>query len=88
MLKLADAPFHRVARLVPFRVVGMGVQTPALGWKDGLDAPLRQLGAKGTAVIGPVRDQAGQGRAGPGLGQGLSAVVALPVRRRHRGCPR
>ena len=47
---------------------------------DGLNVPLRPPGAEGVAVIGPIRDQAGQGRVavfpqGPGLG----AVVA----RRH-----
>ena len=55
---------------------------PAPGRNDGLDAPLRQPCAEGVAVIGPVRDQAGQGRVRPGFhqGLGLSAVVALAAR--------
>ena len=75
----ADAPFHGVARLVPFRFVRLGVQASVPGRKDGFDAPLREPGAEGVAVIGPVRDQAGQGRAGSGLSQGpgLDTVVAL-----------
>lgn len=82
VLEPADAPFHRVARRVPCRVVGLGVQTPAPGRQDSLNAPLRQLGAEGVAVVGPIRDQAGQGRADPSLdlNPGLGAVVALVAR--------
>ena len=82
VLELAEAPFHGVARLVPFRVVGLGVQTPVPGRNDGLNALLFQPGAEGVAVVGPVREQAGQGRAGSGLdqGPGLGAVVARAAR--------
>ena len=75
----ADAPFYGVARLVPFRVVRLEVQASVPGRKDGCDVPLREPGAEGVAAIGPVRDQAGQGRAGSGFpqGPGLDTVVAL-----------
>ena len=77
----AEAPFHGLARLVPFRVVGLGVQASAPGRNDGLDAPWRPPGAEAVVVLGPIRDQAGQGRVavfhpGPGLG----AVMALAAR--------
>ena len=80
VLEPAEAPFHGLARRVPFRVVGLGVQAPAPGRKDGLDVPLRPPGAEGVAVIGPVRNQAGQGRADPGLDPGLGAGVARAAR--------
>ena len=63
----AEAPCHGLARRVPFRVVGLGVQAPAPGGKDGLHIPWRPLGTEAVAVISPVRDQAGQGRVGPGF---------------------
>ena len=44
---------------------------------DGLKAPLRPPGAEAVTVIGPVCDQAGQGRVGPVFHPGLGAVVAL-----------
>ena len=46
------------------------------------DVLLRQLGAEGVAVIGSVRDQAGQRRVGSSFhqGPGLGAVVALAPR--------
>ena len=77
-----EAPFHGVARRVPFLVVGLGVRAPVSGRNDGFDAPLRPPRAEGVAVIGPVGDQAGQGRVRPGFhqGSGLSAVVALAAR--------
>ncbi len=78
-----------VARRVPFRGVGLGVQTPAPGRKDGLNVPLRWPDASGVIVIGPIRDQAGQRRADPGLGQGLGAVVARAARQAQtQGRPR
>ena len=51
----------------------------APGRNDGLNSLLRQPRAEGVAVIGAVREQAGQRRADPGLNQGpgLGAVVAL-----------
>ena len=75
----ADAPFYGLARLVPFRVVGLGVQAPAPGRNDGFNVPLRPPVAEAVAVIGPVRDQAEQGRVGLGFhqGPGLGTVVAL-----------
>ncbi len=81
-LEPAEAPFNGIARLVPFGVVGPGVRAPLPGGNDGLDALLLQPGAEGVAVIGPVGDQAGQGRARPGFpqGLGLGAVVALAAR--------
>ena len=69
VLEPAEAPFHSVARLVSFRGVGLGVQTPVPGRKDGLDALLFQPSAESVAVVGPVGDQ-GQGRAGSGLDPG------------------
>ena len=60
----ADAPFHGVARLVPFRVVvGLRIRAPLSGRNNGLGAPLHSPRAEGIAVIGPVGDQAGQRRA-------------------------
>ena len=49
------------------------------GRKDGLEALLRQLGAEGVTVLGPVGDQAGPRRVRPRChqGPGLSAVAAL-----------
>ena len=46
------------------------------------DVLLRQLGAEGVAVIGSVRDQAGQRRVGSSFHQdpGLGVVVALAAR--------
>ena len=44
---------------------GWGVRAPGPGRNDGLDVLLRPLGAEDVAVIGPVRDQAGQGRVSP-----------------------
>ena len=77
VLEPADAPFHGVACRVRFRGVRLGVQTSVPSRNDGLKAPLRQLDAEGVAVIGPIRDQAGQGRADPSLdqGPGLGAVI-------------
>ena len=66
----AEAPFHRLARRVPFRVVGLGVRAPLPGGSDGLEVPLREPGAEGVAILGPIRDQAGQGRAGARFPQG------------------
>ena len=68
--------------LYRIRVVGMGVRAPAPGRNDGLNVPLRPLGAEAVAVIGPVRDQAGQGRVDPVFhqGPGLGAVVTLAAR--------
>lgn len=34
----AGAPFHGVARLLSFRVVGLGVRAPGSGGHDGLNA--------------------------------------------------
>ena len=78
----ADAPFDGVARLVPFRVVGLGVRAPLPGRNDGLGAPLRQPRAEAVAVIGPVGHQAGPRRVRPGFHQGpsLGAVVARAAR--------
>ena len=52
------------------------------GRNDGLDAPLRPPGAEAVTVIGPVCDQAGQGRVGPVFhqGLGLGAVGARAAR--------
>ena len=81
LFESADAPFHGLTRLVPFRVVGLGVQASAPGRKDGLDVPWRQPGAEAVVVIGPVRDQAGQGRVAVfPQGAGLGAVVARAAR--------
>ena len=71
--EFVEAPFHGLARRVPFRVVGLGVQASAPGRKDGLDVPWHPPGAEAVVVLGSVRDQAGQGRVavfpqGPGLG--------------------
>ena len=72
----AQAACHGGARLVPFRVVGLGVRAPAPGRKNSLDALLCPLGAKGVAVPSPVCDQAVPQRVdslflqGPGLGWG------------------
>ena len=81
--------FHGLARRVPFRVAGLGVRAPAPGRNGGLDVPLRLPGAATVAVLGPVRDQAGQGRVGPGFpqGPGLGARSGRgpPVTRRCRG---
>ena len=41
---------------------GLGMRAPGPGRNDGLNTPPRQLGAEGVAVIGFVRDQAGQQR--------------------------
>ena len=57
MLEPTAVACHGVAR----RVAGLG---RVRAGKDGLEAPPR---AKGVAVIGPVRVQAGQGRADSGL---------------------
>ena len=59
----ADAPFHGVARRVPFRVMRLGVRAPAPDRDDSLQTPLREPSAESVAVIGPIRDQTGQGRA-------------------------
>ena len=59
VLEPGDAPFHHVARLVLFRVMGLGVQTPVPGRNDGLNAPLRQPSTEGITIIGPIRDQTG-----------------------------
>ena len=59
----AGDPVPGAARRVPFRVAGLGVRAPASGRKDGLDVPRPPPGAAGVAVMGPVRNQAGQGRA-------------------------
>ena len=59
----AGDPVPGAARRVPFRVAGLGVRAPASGRKDGLDVPRPPPGAAGVAVMGPVRKQAGQGRA-------------------------
>ena len=79
-LEPAKAPFHGIARLVSFRVVGLGVRVPLPGLNDGLDALWLPPRAEGVAVIGPVGDQAGPRRVRPGFpqGPGLGAVVALP----------
>ena len=81
-LSQAEVPFHGLARLVSFRVVGLGVHAPLPGRNNGLDALLLPLGAEGVAVIGPVGDQAGQRRVRPGFhqGPGLGAVVVLVPR--------
>lgn len=42
---------------------GEGERAPPPGRNDGLETLPRELGAEGIAVIGPVRDQTGQGRA-------------------------
>ena len=87
-LEPAEAPFHGLARLVSFRVVGLGIRAPLPGRNDGLDALLLQPRAEGITVIGPVGDQAGQRRVRLGFhqGPGLGAVVALPpVTRRRQG---
>ena len=57
-------------------------QAPASGRNDGLNALWCQPRAEGVVVIGPVRDQAGQGRASPSFdpGPGLGAVMALAAR--------
>ena len=72
-----EPALHGVARLVPFRVVGLGVRAPVLGRNDYLDALPRELGAEGVAAIGPVGNQAGQRRVRPRFhqGPGLGAVV-------------
>ena len=77
----AEAPFHGVARRVPFRVAGLGF-VPLPGRNDRLNALLLSPGAEGVAVIGPVGDQAGPRRVRPGFypGPGLGAVVALAAR--------
>ena len=79
LLEPTEAPFHGVARRVPFRGVGLGAREPGPGRNDGLAVLLCQLGAEDVAVIGSVRDQAGQGRVGLGFhpGPDLGAVVAL-----------
>ena len=81
-LEPAAAACPGVARRVPFRGVRLGVRSSAPDRKDGLEAPLRDPGAEGVAASGPIRDQAGQGRAGPGFhqGPGLGAVVARAAR--------
>ena len=68
----ANAPFHGVARRVPFRGVGLEVRVPDPGRNDGHHALPRQLGAQGVDVIGPVRDQAGPRRVRPSSRQGPS----------------
>ena len=82
VFELTEAPCPGVARRGTFRVAGLGVRAPASGRKDGLDVPLRPPGAEGVAVMGPVRDLAGQGRGGPGFpqGPGLGAVGARAAR--------
>ena len=77
----AEAPFHGIARLVPFGIVRLGVRAPLPGGNDGLEALRLSPRAKGVAVIGPVGDQAGpRRRARPGFHQSLGAVVALAAR--------
>ena len=77
----AEAPFHGVARRVPFRVAGLGF-VPLPGQNNRLDALLLSPGAEGVAVIGPVGDQAESRRVRLGFhqGPGLGAVVALAAR--------
>ena len=81
-LEPAEAPFHGVARQVPFRVAGLGVRAPLPGRNDGLDALLLPPRAEGGAVLGPVGAQAGPRRVRLGFpqGPGLSAVVARAAR--------
>ena len=50
-LEPAEAPFHGIARLIPFRVVGPGVRAPLPGRNDGFDALLFPPRAEGIAVI-------------------------------------
>ncbi len=71
----AEAPFHGVARRVPFRVVGL--RAPGPGRKDGLNATREDV-----AFIGPVGAQAGLRRVRPSFHQdpGLRAVVTLAAR--------
>ena len=63
--------------------MGLGVQAPAPGRNDGLDVPLRPLGAEAIAVIGPVRDQAGQGRVDPVFHQGPGPGAVMVLAARH-----
>ena len=81
MLEPAEAACHG-ARPVPHRILGLGMRAPGPGRNDGLEAPTRELGAEGVAVIGLIRDQAGWGRAGLGFhqGAGLGAIVAQTAR--------
>ena len=77
-------PFHGVARLVPFRVVELGVRAPGPGpgRNDDLEALPRPPRVAGVAVLGPICDQAGQRRVRPGCPQGpdLGVVGARAVR--------
>ena len=50
----AEAPFDGVTRLVPFRVVRLGVRAPLPGRNDGLGAPLRPPRAEVVAILGRV----------------------------------
>ena len=81
-LEPAEAPFNDIARLVPFRVVGLGVRTPLPGRNDGLGVPLRPPRAEAVAVLGSVGHQAGPRRVRPSFhpGPGLGAVVARAAR--------
>ena len=79
-LEPAESPFDGIARLVPFGVVRPGVRAPLPGQNDGLNVPRLPSRAEGVAVIGPVGDQAGQGRPRPSFHQGLGAVVARAAR--------
>ena len=48
-LEPAEAAFHRVARRVRLRGVGLGVRAPLPGRNDGLGAPLCQPRVEGAS---------------------------------------
>ena len=79
----ADAPFDGVARLVPFRVVGLGGFVRP--FRAGMTASVPRCAShmrKPSLSIGPVGHQAGPRRVRPGFHQGpsLGAVVARAAR--------
>ena len=60
VLEPAEAACRGAGCRVPFRGVRLGMRAPGPRRHDGPKPPLRQSGAEGVDVIGPVRDQAGQ----------------------------